>query len=323
VSRNHIFSRAFGVSESPAIDTQSGVIRGVAVITEGPALGHFDRATDLPMFADAGTLAGVLACAKEFAGGLKVKMTHGGDAADIVGFLRDFRIDGNVLRADFYSLKTTPHRSYIMEIAESVPHAIGLSIAFSGATEIVGEKAMARCTEIYSADLVSEPAANPTGLFTAQPERDAPSLKPNTPSKMEDDLKDALGQLSTQIEEMGARLSKLENPEVKPEELAEEIPAPEVKPEEMSAQLAKAAESGAMAALKLFTAKFGNPNVPAVSHQAQNPSAPQEKKFEDLVAAKAVELGSKVAAIRFCVKTHAKEHAAYESRVRAGEVITL
>ena len=47
------------------------------------------------------------------------------------------------------------------------------------------------------------------------------------------------------------------------------------------------------------------------------------KKFEDLVAAKATELGSKTEAIRFCVKNHASEHSAYESRVRSGEVITL
>lgn len=327
MSRNQLFSRAFEATESPSIDAELGVIKGVAVITEGPALGHFDRKTDNPIFADAKTLAEVLACAKQYAGGLKVKMTHAGDAADIVGFLRNFRIDGQVLRADFHALQSTPHRAYIMEVAQTVPHAFGLSIAFSGATEIDGERALARCSEIYSADLVSEPAANPNGLFTAQPNRDGPKLTIENTSKMEDDMKDVLAKLSAQIEEMGARLSKLETPVVPEVDAEVEVPdaelAEHVKPEAMSAQLAKAAESGAMAALKLFTAQFGTPAIPATSHQASNPAGSTAKKFEDLVAAKATELGSKTEAIRFCVKNHASEHSAYESRVRSGEVITL
>jgi hypothetical protein len=327
VSRNLLFSRAFGATEAPSIDAEAGVIRGVAVITEGPALGHFDAASELPMFADATTLAEVKQCASQFAGGLKVKMTHGGDAADIVGVLKNFRIDGAVLRADFHSLRSTPHRAYVFEIAETVPHAIGLSIAFSGPNEPIDGKAFARCVEIYSADLVSEPAANPTGLFTAQPERDGPKLTIENTSKMEDDMKDVLAKLSAQIEEMGARLSKLETPVVPEVDAEVEVPdaelAEDVKPEAMSAQLAKAAESGALAALKLFTKEFGAPTKMGLSHQAANPKSEGGKKFEDLVAAKTTELGSKVAAIRFCVKNHTAEHRAYESRVRSGEVVTL
>jgi hypothetical protein len=327
VSNYALFSKAFSQTATRSIDSESGVIKGVAVITEGPALGHTDFGTGLPIFADATTLEEVLACASQFEGGLKVKMTHGGDAADIVGVLRNFRIDGTVLRADFYSLKTTPHRAYIFEIAETVPHAFGLSIAFSGKHDVIGEQAMARCSEIYSADLVSEPAANPNGLFTAQPNRDGPKLTIENTSKMEDDMKDVLAKLSAQIEEMGARLSKLETPVVPEVDAEVEVPdaelAEHVNPEAMSAQLAKAAESGAMAALKLFTAQFGTPAIPATSHQASNPAGSTAKKFEDLVAAKATELGSKTEAIRFCVKNHASEHSAYESRVRSGEVITL
>jgi hypothetical protein len=54
-----------------------------------------------------------------------------------------------------------------MEMAETMPGAFGLSIAFSGAPE-GGDDAtrFARCTEIYSCDIVDIPAANPTGLFS-------------------------------------------------------------------------------------------------------------------------------------------------------------
>ena len=334
MSNYALFSKAFGQSVAPSIDAEAGTIKGVAVITEGPALGHTDFGTGLPIFADATTLAEVLACASQFEGGLKVKMTHGGDAADIVGVLRNFQIDGTVLRADFQSLKTTPHRAYIFEIAETLPHAFGLSIAFSGEREIVGEQAMARCAEIYSADLVSEPAANPNGLFTALP-RDAQKSKHNHQFKMDpNELTDSLAKLSEQIEAMGSRLSKLESTD-EPEKLAEDeeqpaempkAPDPESKDEEeelASDEKKDIAELAAKAALKLFTAKFGAPAA-TPSHESNNPASKKAvATFESLVGDQVKAGKTKVEAIRFCAKNHQVEHAAYEHRVRSGELITL
>ena len=332
-----LFSNAFSQTSAPSIDAEAGTIAGVAVITEGPALGHTDYGTGLPIYADATTLAEVLACASQFEGGLKVKMTHGGDAADIVGVLRNFRIDDAVLRADFQSLKTTPHRDYIFEIAETLPHAFGLSIAFTGEREIVGEQAMARCAEIYSADLVSEPAANPNGLFTALP-RDAQKPKTNHLSKMDPkEINDLLAKLSEQVDEIGSRLSKLESTD-EPKMLAEE--------DEEIAEIAEIAETvdsesndedeelatddkdniaelAAKAALKLFTQKFGAPAVTP----SREPNNPASKKvavtFESLVGDQVNAGKTKVEAIRFCAKNHTSEHAAYEHRVRSGELITL
>lgn len=147
---------------SPAkIDVGKGIIYGVSVITSGTAKGHGVQV-------DAMTLEQVKACAETYARGLKVKMTHQGDAGDIVGFLTDFRIAGCKLLADLTLLKTSRFRDYVLEVAETIPDTIGLSIAFSGPTETIGELRFARCTEIYSADLVSEPAANPTGLFSTR-----------------------------------------------------------------------------------------------------------------------------------------------------------
>ncbi len=56
----------------------------------------------------------------------------------------------------------------ILEMAELMPDTFGLSISFSGEHEEQGDTVFARCSEIYSADLVDAPAANPTGLFSAK-----------------------------------------------------------------------------------------------------------------------------------------------------------
>lgn len=308
---NHRFSlrsKAFA-----SIDTSSGVIVGVSVITIGPALGH-------GVEIDSKTLEQVKSCAQTYQGGLKVKMEHKGGAGDIVGWLNNFRIEGSKLLADLNLLKTSPHREYIMELADTIPDTFGLSIAFTGPVEAIGNQSFARCTEIYSADLVSEPAANPSGLFDANP-----LVKANTKSALqpqpihemdETQIKDIVEcAVKAALEPFSARLSKLETPV-----------APEMKPEDVvkakEDELSKIAELSAKAALKLFSAQFGAPPAP-VSAEPVAPAAVAEKKFEDLVAEKAKELGSKIEAIKFCAHNHQKEHASYLARVNTGEVITL
>jgi hypothetical protein len=85
-------------------------------------------------------------------------------------------------------------------MAETMPGSFGLSISFSGESEDVevpsddseevepnsGELPeggveivrAARCMEIYSADIVDQPAANPSGLFQAMPEDIKPEEVP-------------------------------------------------------------------------------------------------------------------------------------------------
>lgn len=148
---------AFAVIDG-GVDKATGVIRGVSVITEGPARGHNVQI-------DSQTLAQVKACAEQFKGGVKVKIDHGTGFAAIVGVLKDFRIEGQSLRADLHLIKT--HEAYprLLEMAETIPGSFGLSISFSGKAEMDGESKLARCTELYSVDLVDDPAANPNGLF--------------------------------------------------------------------------------------------------------------------------------------------------------------
>lgn len=163
---------------SPATGSSvdSSVLRGVSVITEGPALGH-------GLVIDSTTLAQVKACAESYADGLRVKMDHGTGFSEIVGVLRSFRIDGNQLRADLHLIKSHADFPKILEMAETIPGAFGLSIVFSGTPEMQGETRLARCLEIYSCDLVDQPAANPTGLFSKNTTME--NQEPTTPAPTE------------------------------------------------------------------------------------------------------------------------------------------
>jgi uncharacterized protein YyaL (SSP411 family) len=286
------------------IDESTGVIHDVAVITEGRALGH-------GVNIDATTIEQVKAQAETYSGGLKVKMDHGGGAADIVGYLTDFRIAGNKLIANFHVLQNTPHRAYIFEIAEKIPDTFGMSIAFSGPTELANDKktVLQRCSEIYSCDLVSEPAANADGLF---------SMKPEELSPMNDEDKKAIaGMIESAMMGLGERLSKLESMLPKPDDK-------EVAMASRNDEIKLAAEAAGLAAVKEFAKSFGAPVTKAIASEAPAAPAPAAaQKFEELVAAKATELKSKSAAIAFCVQNHKNEYAAYRTRVQGGEIVKL
>lgn len=299
----HQFQIAF---ESARVDREAGVIRGVAVITEGPALGH-------GMFVDATTLEQVKSAAAAYKNGLKVKMTHGGDAGDIIGALRDFRIDGKVLRADLYPLKSYEKRDYVFELAETIPDTFGLSISFSGPDEERDGKRFARCLEIYSCDLVAEPAANPSGLFSKQAESQPKSETSMTPEEIKAAVEAAL---SEKLEPMLARLSKLEAAGIKPE--GEEKPEVEI---EMAAKHKADVELAAREAAIAVAKQFGlvAPAPVAASAPAVAPAA--SKKFEEVV--RELKAGGKGHndAVREAMSSNPEEYKAYLSRAQSGEVI--
>ena len=118
----------FSAAAVGVIDAEAGVIRGVSLITRGPALGH-------GVMIDERTLEQVKSAAQQYSGGLKVKLNHSGGAGDIVGFIDELRISGKKLLGDLQLLESSPHRAYILEIAERIPDTFGLSIAFSGPSE--------------------------------------------------------------------------------------------------------------------------------------------------------------------------------------------
>jgi hypothetical protein len=207
-----------------------------------------------------------------------------------------------------------------LEIAERIPDTFGLSIAFSGPSEKSTDKltTLQRCSEIYSVDLVSEPAANPNGFFARKLEQlqTAPESKAKIET-MNDDMKEAIqGMIQSAMMGMNEKVAKLEAA----------LAPKEDKPAAMSAQnevVQLAANTAALAAVKEFAKSFGAPAAPIASAEAPKPVA-QAQKFEDIVAAKATELkGDKSSAITFAIKNHADLYAAYRARVQSGELVKL
>lgn len=311
------------------IDAASGVIRGVSLITEGPALGHGVQV-------DAKTIQQVKAAAESYSGGLKVKLDHGSGAGDIVGFIDNLRVEGKKLLGDLNLLENSPHRAYILEIANKIPDTFGLSISFSGPSELGQDKKtiLQRCTEIYSVDIVDTPAANPDGFFSrklkqlqaaeeteTETETESPEIEITIP--MNEEMKKTIAaMIESAMMSYGDRLAKLE---------AGMAPKPEEKQPQGAQMSAKsdvvelAAKEAALAAVKEFAKSIGAPAAPITTAEAVAPTAaPAAQKFEAIVAAKAAELkGDKGAAISFAIKNHSSEYADYRTRVMAGEKITL
>jgi hypothetical protein len=227
----------FAAATGSQVDWDNGILRGVSVITEGEAKGH-------GMVIDSTTLEQVKACAETYTDGLRVKMDHYTGIDAMVGVLRNFVIDGTQLRADLHLIKNHDDFEKILEMAENMPGSFGLSISFSGESEGVeipsddsevepnsGELPTgsveivraARCMEIYSADLVDQPAANPTGLFQAMSDQPAPVEVP-----AEAPVEEATEEVTAQLEVHGP-----EGTQHLPEIPNEEVPDPEIPEEEV------------------------------------------------------------------------------------------
>lgn len=159
----HRFSQPLTIQQ---IDQTNSVIHGVGMISVGPVLGHSDPILGQPLCVDPTTLEQVMVSAQKYKTGLKVQADHGSGILDVIGFLNNFAIDGDTLRGDFHILDSEPSKDKIFEMASIMPDCFGFSVNFTGEDEIVGQCISVRCEEIFSCDLVTEPAACPTGLFS-------------------------------------------------------------------------------------------------------------------------------------------------------------
>lgn len=264
------------------------VIRGVSVITTGPAKGH-------GLMVDAETLAQVIQCSKARA--VKVKMLHNSDLSQVIGTLKNFRIEGEKVLADLHLLSSAPARDFVLEIARTMPTAFGLSISFEGTPD--GN--LARCSRLLSVDLVDEPAANPDGLFEEKP-MDAPAADVTTkaepmtenPEKMEAPTpEDRLAALESAVGEIKAMLASLMAEEsteteaemgAKPE--APAMPEPPAKPEEQAGQAFEAIETKILGAvetrfeaLATLIKSMGAPVAHGATGDSQKPA---EMSFSEL-----------------------------------------
>jgi hypothetical protein len=221
------------VVASGRIDRRRGIIRDVVVITAGEAKGH-------GMQVDETTLEQVKDCAETYVGGLAVRFAqedHGGGAANIVGNLRNWRMgtlddsDVKCLRADLQLLKAHADYPLILEMAEIMPESFGLSIMFSGVHDEKDGERFARCAELYGCDIVKNPAANPTGLFSEpdiQPSNEQDKIMA-TNKNLEVEfaqtsaaLKDAEGKLTAFTEQVKTLTAERDELKVKHEALTAE-----------------------------------------------------------------------------------------------------
>ena len=273
------------------------IIEGVSIISVGEAKGH-------GLFVDDITLQEVKACAESYAGGVKVNLDHGAGIRDIVGFCDNFRIVGKKLVADLNLLETAEKRAYVLEIASRMPDTFGISIAFSGPVRERDGRSFASCTELYSADLVQTPAANPTGLFSFTAKSVDTSAKEmiDDKNKMEDgeedtvSIADIVERLTALETAFGDYKSKMEEMP-KDEEKMEDAPMVEEKDSEMSKLSAK---------LDLIISNFGSAPLKAstVANEVEKLS------LKSIIDNKTRELGSRTAAIKFAMTNHPAEYIA-------------
>lgn len=308
----------FAAATGSRVDREAGILRGVSVITEGEAKGH-------DMIVDAITLQQVKACAETYVDGLRVKMDHYTGIDAMVGVLRDFVIDGPQLRADLHLIKSHEDFEKILEMAENMPGSFGLSISFSGESEDVevpsedtdevepnsGElpdsgteiARAARCMEIYSADLVDQPAANPSGLFQAMSEPTAPEEVP-AEAPVEEIKEEVTAELEVKGPEGTQNLPEESAPvapaepaaveEVKEEEKVEE------KPEEAAEVVADIPEEKLSSKLSEVVLNFENTKAEVISLRADLETAHRnlsalkaEVEKRDLAIAKLEEIKQK------------------------------
>jgi hypothetical protein len=191
----------------------------------------------------------------------------------------------------------------VLEIAEKLPDTFGISIAFSGPVREIGGKSFASCTELYSADLVQTPAANPTGLFSFQAVdkishqmEDAPEKPEMENGNDEDPMKEVMSRLAALETFVADYNKKMEDGEKEEEkEMAEE-------------EKEDAALSRFESKLDQIISNFGA--APMKGSAAAEEKKEQPLDLKAVIDAKTSELGSRTAAIKFAMSNYPAEYIA-------------
>jgi len=181
------------------VDRENARITGVAVLTEGEALGH-----DINI--DAEQVAHVVTLGNALQSGLKVRFGHPNMSSNalgtVMGVATNFYLDNSsgvaIARADvqfFEHARNSPNFSkdpveYLMDIAEESPEKLGTSIVFKRGQDYrrtaadkkvyrnnqdgspnqsyreAPQKLYVEFEKLRATDFVDQPAANPGGLFS-------------------------------------------------------------------------------------------------------------------------------------------------------------
>jgi len=130
----------------------------VSILTVGEAKGH-------NLLIDQTSLEQALAVAQTMKR-IKVTMGHGAQVDGILGYIDSFVIKGDRLMGDL-TLFSTTQAQFVQQLAKELPEGFGLSLTFSGVPAEMGGNRYARVDEIFDISVVSTPAANSAGLFSA------------------------------------------------------------------------------------------------------------------------------------------------------------
>jgi hypothetical protein len=133
-------------------------LSNVSILTIGEAKGH-------NLLIDQKSLEQALEVANSMKR-IKVTMGHGAEVSGILGYIDGFRIDGERLMGDL-TLFNTNEAQFVQHLAQVLPEGFGLSLTFSGVPEEIAGDRFARVDEIFDISVVSSPAANSAGLFSA------------------------------------------------------------------------------------------------------------------------------------------------------------
>jgi len=219
------------------------LFKGISVITAGPALGH-------GMVIDADTLEQVVQAGNDL-GQVKVLSDHSSSVSNIIGYLENFTLDGGRVRADLTLFESHEGFAYFSELIGTLPGQIGFSISFSGVPRMAEDGTqLADVSTLYSVDLVTTPAANPTGVYSARVDTRkslnmetsvkeiAPVIEaaPEAPAAPAFNAEQAIAALSARIDELVGKFAAKfeavveEAPAVAEAPVAEEAPAVEAAP---------------------------------------------------------------------------------------------
>lgn len=188
------------------VDRENKALMGFVVAELGEAKGH---GVDL----DETTLDQLMEAGNGITGGAKMRFTHPNMSSDglgkYLGRARNFRRDGNLLRADGFlgrSSFVTPNGdlgSYVMDLAEEDPDAFGASVAIRAEREQRLEKdgtpkkgpdgnpllPVLRVKKLHAVDVVDQPAAT-SAMFSTD---DAPDAWARKATAFADELGERLG----------------------------------------------------------------------------------------------------------------------------------
>ena len=223
------------------------LFKRISVITAGPALGH-------GMVIDADTLEQVVQAGNDL-GQVKVLSDHSSSVSNIIGYLENFTLDGGRVRADLTLFESHEGFSYFSELISTLPGQIGFSISFSGVPRMAEDGTqLADVSTLYSVDLVTTPAANPTGVYSARVDtrkslnmetsvkESAPVIEaaPEAPAAPAFNAEQAIAALSARIDELVGKFAAKFEAAVEEAPVTAEAPAAVEAPAVEAAPEAKA-----------------------------------------------------------------------------------